>query len=405
MKLSETTLPPKPALVSDIRFPRIRITISYYIAFIGLGLTVASLGPTLPALAEHTRAQLREISFLFTARALGYMFGSLLGGQLYDRMPGNPVMGGMLIMLALGLVLVPIIPLLWLLAVILLAIGVVEGVIDVGGNTLLVWLHRDKVGPFMNALHFFFGLGAFLSPIIIAQALRTSGDITWGYWALAVLVFPVSMWLFNLPSPKAQDISQDNPVKPANLLLVSLLAFFFFLFVAAEVSYGGWIATYALVKGLATETVAAYMASAFWGALTLGRLLSIPIALRFKPKTILVSDLLGCLLSVVILLIWPNSLAVTWLGTFGIGFSLASLFPTTISMAERSITVTGRTTAWFLVGGSLGAMFVPWLIGQLFEAMGPQAVMWTILLDLVVALSIFFVLLARLRRVELQKIG
>ena len=47
--------------------------------------------------------------------------------------------------------------------------GVAEGALDVGGNTLLIWVHRHKVGPFMNGLHFFFGAGAFLSPIIIAQ--------------------------------------------------------------------------------------------------------------------------------------------------------------------------------------------------------------------------------------------
>ena len=35
-------------------------------------------------------------------------------------------------------------------------------------NPLLVWVHGDEVGPAMNGLHFFFGVGAFLSPIIIA---------------------------------------------------------------------------------------------------------------------------------------------------------------------------------------------------------------------------------------------
>jgi len=42
----------------------------YYAAFIALGLFGASMGPTLPYLAQHTGSRLSEISFLFTARAL-----------------------------------------------------------------------------------------------------------------------------------------------------------------------------------------------------------------------------------------------------------------------------------------------------------------------------------------------
>ena len=50
---------------------RISKTVGYYAAFIALGLVTASLGPTLPGLAENTRSQLGEISFLFTTRSLG----------------------------------------------------------------------------------------------------------------------------------------------------------------------------------------------------------------------------------------------------------------------------------------------------------------------------------------------
>jgi len=405
MPSHEASIPPTTStakVASTLYAARNPITIAYYIAFIALGLTVASLGPTLLGLAENTQTRFDEISFLFTARALGYMFGSLLGGYLYDRIPGNPIMGIMLILMAVGLATVPTISRLWLLVIVLLAVGTVDGVTDVGGNILLVWLHRDKVGPFMNALHFFFGVGAFLSPIIIAQALLRTNDITWGYWALALLIFPASIWLFRLPSPAAPQITDDQPARPVNKALITLLAIFFFLFVAAEVSFGGWIATYAIARHLANEAEAAYLTSAFWGALTIGRLLSIPIALRFKVKTILLSDLIGCLLSVGVILIWPHSSTATWLGTLGIGLALASLFPAGISLAERSMTVTGRTTGLFLIGGASGSMSIPWLIGQLFGPVGPQVVMWIVFIDLIAAIGLFFALMAILKRGEMQ---
>jgi len=180
---------------------RVSQTIGYYTAFAALGMVGASLGPTLPGLAKHTQTQLSEISFLFTARSLGFLLGSFFGGRLYDRSPGHPLMVGVLIIMAVMMALAPLISLLWLLVAALLIMGVAEGTLDVGGNTLLIWVHRHKVGPFMNGLHFFFGAGAFLSPIIIAQTVLISDDITWAYWVLASLMLPVIVWLLRLPSP------------------------------------------------------------------------------------------------------------------------------------------------------------------------------------------------------------
>ncbi len=178
-------------------------TIGYFAAFIALGMASASLGPTLPALAEQTRSSLSQISALFVARSLGYLAGSLLGGRLYDRIPGHPVMGGGLLLMAGMMGLAPVVPHLWMLVAAILALGLAEGALDVGGNTLVVWVHGDRVGPFMNALHFFFGLGAFLSPLIIAQVMLQGGGLIHAYWTVAALLLPGALWLRCVPSPAA----------------------------------------------------------------------------------------------------------------------------------------------------------------------------------------------------------
>jgi FHS family Na+ dependent glucose MFS transporter 1 len=392
---------PSTELASSARARQIRKTMAYYAAFIALGLSAASLGPTLPGLAEHTQTRLHEISFLFMARSLGYLLGSLLGGRSYDRVPGHPVMATVLIVMAVMLTLAPLMSLLWLLTAVLLILGVAEGALDVGGNTLLVWTHRDKVGPFMNGLHFCFGTGAFLSPILIAQAVLMSGDITWAYWALALLMLPTAFWLLRLSGPTAQAALEDEPAGQADHrstgahehLLVALIALFFLLHVGAESSFGGWVFTYAVALDLTSETVAAYLTSAFWGSLTLGRLLAIPIVARFRPRSILLGDLVGCLAGVGVILLWPNSLTALWLGTLGLGLSIASLFPVSLCLAERCTTITGQVTGRFLVGASLGGMSLPWLIGQLCESAGPRVTMLAIMADLIAAAGVFAVLI------------
>ena len=226
-------------------------TAAYYAAFVGLGLISASLGPTLPALADQTRTALREVSVLFTARSLGYLLGSLLAGRVYDRVVGHPVFSVALLVMATGMFLTPLIPNLWPLALVLLMLGLAEGTLDVGGNTLLVWLHRDRVGPYMNALHFFFGLGAFVTPLVVAWALVATGGIRWAYRTLGLFAVPVALALTRLRSPVAEHTEQQAPAEPVNVRLVGLIAGFMFLYVGVEVGVGGWLYTYAVELGLA----------------------------------------------------------------------------------------------------------------------------------------------------------
>lgn len=385
-------------------------TAGYFALFVNLGLVTSALGPTLPALAGQAGVDLDQISLLFTAHALGYLAGALLGGRLYDRVGGHPVQAAGLLLMALSIGLVPLVPSLWLLGALWLLVGLAGGALDVGGNTLIVWVHGRGVGPYMNGLHFFFGVGSFLGPLVVALVLSLGANAATAYWPLALVLLPVAAWLVRLASPAAP---QDDEAAPAGSgpaatsgagapppvarvpdgTIVALIAVLLLLYVGAEVAFGGWIYSYAIALELGSAAGAAYLASAFWGALTAGRLLAIPVAARFRPRSILLVDLLGCLLSVGIILLWSGSAVALWLGSLGLGLSMASIFPTAITLAERRVRITGRVTGWFLAGASVGAMSLPWIIGQLFTAVGPMATMSVILADLAVALGIFAVLM------------
>jgi len=388
---------PPSASLRD-RTARLLKTFGYYASFIALGLVSASLGPTLPALAENTGSPLSQISILFAARSSGYLTGSLIGGRLYDRISGHPVMSGGLLLMAGMMGVAPLLPQLGMLAGAIFFLGMAEGALDVGGNTLLVWLHQDKVGPFMNGLHFFFGFGAFLSPLIIAWAMPQNGAIVRAYWTLALLQFPAALWLLRLSSPAAPAVPANAPGDRPNGRLVVLIVLFFFLYTGAEVAFGGWIYSYAVGLRLSSHAVAAYLTSAFWGALTVGRLLAVPLAVRFPPHAILLADCIGCLSSLAILLLGSQSLAATFVGTCGVGLSMASIFPAALSLAQGRLRITGQVTGWFFVGASAGGIVLPWLIGQFFESAGPRATMVILLVDMVGAVGVLAVLTFRSAR-------
>jgi FHS family Na+ dependent glucose MFS transporter 1 len=375
-------------------------TLSYFAAFIALGLTNASLGPTLPRLADQAHTTLSGISLLFTTRSLGYMIGSFWIGRWYDRIPGHRIMAIFLAGMAAAMVCIPLAPTLALLAVVLGLMGMAEGAVDLGGNTLLLWLHGQRVAPFMNALHFFFGFGSFVSPLVIAQLVAWTGGIRWAFWALAVWMVPTALSLIfqrspSLNRPPTTEQGEEHRAEGANpdkrfaaRTIVLLVGMFFFLITGAELGLGGWIYTYTVSTGLGETATGAYMTSAFWGALTAGRLVFIPLSRKLKPGTILLLDLLGAIAGVAIILGWQASTAALWAGTMVTGFSMASLFPTTYTLAGQRLAITGKTSAWFFVGISLGSMVIPWVIGQLFESSGPQAALWIVLAAVTAAVGI-----------------
>ncbi|MFC1878537.1 MFS transporter [Chloroflexota bacterium] len=374
---------------SSDRRSRTKSTYAYYLAFIGLGLVTAVLGPALPALAELTQTSFSQISLLFTARALGYLLGSLIGGRLIDRLAGHRVMAAALVGLGVTLLLTPNNSLLWVLSVVIGFTGLFQGIVDVGGNTLIVWVHGDQVGPYMNGLHMFYGIGTFLAPIIIAQAALVSGSVAWGFWTIAVIVGLSAAQLFFIPSRPIPEVKPDDYSKRTNLYIVFLAATFLFCYSSMANIFGGWIYSYVVSLKLASETQAAYLTSTFWGVFTLGRLISIPIAFRSKPGAILLADLLGCTLSLGLILSSPTSITLIWIGSAGLGLSAASLFPTTVTLVKQRTEITGKVSSRFVLGSALGAMIPPWLVGQLFESIGPQIVILSVLVPLLVAFPVF----------------
>jgi MFS transporter, FHS family, Na+ dependent glucose transporter 1 len=358
-------------------------TTAYYLAFILLGLMIAAEGPTLLKLAEHTSSALDQISSIFLFGSLGYLLGSYIGGRLYDRVPGHRFMAGVLIFLGITIALVPMASSRWVLFTVALVSGLFKGALDVGCNTLLLWVHNETVGPFMNGLHAFFGVGAFISPLIVAQVLTLTGDIYWVYWLFAIASFPLAIWIWTLPSPPSRAVPAQHESAPFPILPVFIMVLCFVLYVGGEAGYGAWIYTYAFTLNFGTEVTAAYLTSAFWGSFTLGRLFGIWFSTRAKPLTILYLDFIGCILSVGLILLLPQSSLMLWLGTILFGISQASIFPTFLTLAEERMHVTGAVAGLFLVGAGVGGMILPWLIGQAFTQVGAGAMMAMIFVGIV----------------------
>ncbi len=365
-----------------------------------MGLMLSALGPTLPALARNTHTTLSDFSLIFVARGVGSIIGSILGGRLLDRIPANRVVVASVLGSLLLTAAVPLVDSLWALVGIIFIIGLGTGMLTVSGNALLIWLHGDAVPPFMNMLHFSYGVGTSITPLIIAQTLPLQDGLVWSYGLLALLALPAALFPLFLRSPRPLQPEVNAAPRLFRPDLVALLTLIFFGYAAASYAVGGWIFTYATRMQLFDETSAAYLTSVYWGALTVGRLVSIPLAARLKPNRILLIDILGALAFSALMALLPGSPLALVVGTAGLGFFLATIFPTTMSLAGRVLAINGKVTSIFSSGSSLGTLFVPWLVGQYFESVGPQVLTTLLMVDLGVALGVYALLTRKIKQVE-----
>ncbi|MDX1655563.1 MAG: MFS transporter, partial [Candidatus Competibacteraceae bacterium] len=240
-------------------------TYAYFLAFIAQGMVGAVLAPTLPGLVAQTGAPLSAISLLFAMRALGGLAGAAQGGRLYDRLPGHPVMALALLAAAVLMALLPLAYGLWFLVALVTLLGSATGVLNLGGNTLLAWVQRERLAPYMNALHFCFGLGAFLSPLLVAGLMGPGGDSALALWVLALLLLPVAGLLLWIPSPASLARQGSGGEVAVDHRLVVLFVVFFCGYVGAEVSFGSLIYSYAVEQQLLDAAGGALLTGAFWG--------------------------------------------------------------------------------------------------------------------------------------------
>ncbi len=392
-------------------------TIIYYAIFICMGMTSSSIGPTLPGLAEQTTSTLSAISALFAFRAIGRLIGTAIAGGAYDRLPGHPLVGIGILFIVGMVFLTSFIPLLWLMCAVFFVLGFAESFMDVGVNTLLVWTYRERATPFINGLHLCFGVGAFLIPIIIAQIIIVTGsgasmpmlspfsgislptpadDVRWVYRFLAAVFLPVGLIILLMRSPKSQA-KEAHPTDEAPTTVsrgvILLFCTLFLLYVGAEVSFSGWIYTYALKLDLASPENAAYLVSAFWLMIMLGRIIAMALAPYLLPRTILQGALITALGGISLMLILPDAL---WPGTIIFGLGMSPIFPTALAFASRRVTLTGTITSYFYLGAGVGVAVFPWIIGQLIEPVGASALLWLILVAVIANIAILRWLIRKL---------
>lgn len=298
-----------------------------------------------------------------------------------------------------------------------------------GGNVLLLNTWCDQAGPHMQALHFSFAFGAFVSPIIAKllfghessfSGRTTASNFTsaslpffqgknstltsmWAYVVIGTFVLFVSLLFFILYSRSSTSSTKASsaPGKPPffakhHLALIIFLALFFFFYVGAEVAYGSFIFTYAKEYAGWAEPQAAELNSLFWGSFAACRGAAIFFATCAYPGTLILLSLVGSVVSSLSLVLFNQHRVMLWICTAVYGASMAATFPSGISWVEQYTTVTGKSAATFVVGAALGEMVLPATLGFLLGRIPHQPLLMYLSLCTAIITSVIFPVMYKL---------
>jgi fucose permease len=347
----------------------------YLVSFVVLGCALSVAGPALSHLRDRVGTDDGGISLVFVGSSSGYMIGSFLGGRGLDRGRGHQTWAACMMMSVATIVVISQISDLVPLVSAFVVLGVVCGVGDVSGNTLVVWSRPESPGAALNALHLFFALGALSAPLLTNRAIAWSDSLWPVAVPLALLTVVCCYVLLSTPAPMksrsaahSHDDTAAASVRRGQLAVVGL---FFFVYVALEVGFANWIHSYVEQIGYGDADTATGVTATFWVGFSVGRVVSIWLARRFSAGWMLVASMSVALASSAVLVAVNGGNVGLWIVTFLFGVSIAPQFASMISYAEAHLALSGAATSVFIGAAGLGGLVMPWTVGQLFDAHGP----------------------------------
>lgn len=359
---------------------RLNVVLAFF-AFVLIGANDGAVGVLLPSLRTHYNVDNATVSLLFLATTIGYFIASFNNGLLVERLGHKRFLMLGTILFLLSSATLSFMPPFAVVLSVLLILGFGMAMIDAGLNSYVALLPNNTT--LLNYLHAFYGIGAWLGPVVASTILV----LNWGWNSVYMLWVGISLLLllglgiiFREQTTVAQrqlEKSEGNVLLTTlKLRVVWLAALFLLFYVGSEVSLGSWSYSLLTVERHGMPLISGWTVSGYWFGLTLGRLLLGSVARRIGDKRLIQLCLLGVVAG--LLLVWLLPLpAVAAIGLFLTGFCLGPIFPTTIALMSQLVSsrILAGAVGFMASLGSMGAALFPWLAGNLAQHVG----LWSLL--------------------------
>jgi fucose permease len=359
------------------------ITLLTFLGFVSIGLPDGFTGIAWPSMRDYFGLPIDALGGLLVSYTVGYLVSSFGSGRVLARISVGALLA--LSCLATGMSLIGYAGAShwWMVVAFGAVAGLGAGAIDAGLNTYAATHFSARM---VNWLHAFYGVGALSGPLLMTHALRSGLPWQWGYAIVGggQLALAACFGLTLRRWKGGHQVDADSSTKPVvaasnvsalRLPMVWFSAAIFFVYAGVEAAAGAWAYSLLTESRSIPMMVAGTWVSVYWGALTIGRIISATIAGR-----VTVSRLLRCCIAgqaAGALLLWLDlSASSDFLGLAVIGLASAPIFPTMIASTPDRIPRNhlAHAVGFQIAAAVLGQSLLPALVGVMAQRLGLEIV-------------------------------
>lgn len=348
-----------------------------YLIFISLGLPDSLLGSGWPAM--HAAFSVPSSYAGYVSMAISFMtiISALLSPIMIKRFHTKWIVIVSIFLTVMGLIGFSISTSYAMLFVFAVPYGMGAGAIDASVNH---YVANNYSGSVMNFLHCFYGVGAVISPNIMAVALSKA---SWneGYrWTAYIQIFILLICIIFLPLWKKNESDsnkQEEEVAGIREALkrpgVVLTLIAFFAYCSGEATCFLWTSSYfAGVKEGLTDHLIASFGSLIFGGLMLGRLISGFVSNRLGDRMLIRIGIFVEVVGILLIMIPVASFIPAAIGFVIIGTGMGPVYPAIQHMAPTNF---GERYSAAVIGlqmasAYMGSTFMPMIFGNIQEKIG-----------------------------------
>lgn len=358
-----------------------------YLIFISLGLPDSLLGSGWPTMQTTFDVPSSYAGYVSMTISFMTIISALFSPKMINRLHTKWIVIVSIALTIMGLIGFSFSTQYAMLFLFAVPYGLGAGAIDASVNHYVANNYSSSV---MNFLHCFYGVGAVISPNIMAIALMNA---RWneGYrWTAYIQIGILAVCVLSLPLWKKNDAkSSDKPTESAGIhetikrpgVALTLVAFF--AYCSGEATCFLWTSSYfaGTKEGLGDELIAAF-GSLIFGGLMLGRLISGFVSNKLGDRLLIRIGIAIELVGIVLIMLPLQHWLPAAIGFVVAGTGMGPVYPAIQHMAPANF---GKKYSAAVIGlqmasAYVGSTFMPMAFGFLQQYIGIAAMPFWLLL-------------------------
>ncbi len=178
--------------------------------------------------------------------------------------------------------------------------------------------------------------------------------------------------------------------KVLSIILVSIFMAFYCVSESIYLVFGATYYQYIPLKFTASKS--AEIVSAMATSYTIGRGISVFIAIKIRPQLMISYHFLIIITSIIILFFGQNSITLLWVGSLSLSFGYSSVYPSIFSFINQYLVITDRIGTIFVFSTTSLTMFAPYVLGTYIEKFSDVYII-SMITTLSISILVFIIIL------------